>query len=72
MLRAMKLIAGRVRLMRDMRGLRTKLPSRSVLMSIVGVVASMDRESVLSWVRWTISFMVTGLLLWVRYTDNWC
>lgn len=47
MLRAIKLIAGRVRLIREMRGLHTKLPPRSVLMSIVGV-ASMGRLSVLS------------------------
>ena len=47
MLRAIKLMEGRVRLMRDMRGLRTKLLPRSVQMSTVGV-AGMDRLSVLS------------------------
>jgi len=63
MFRVVKLIVGRVRLMRDMRGLHTKLPS---LMLITGV-ASMDLVSVLWQVGWTISFMVTSLLSWVTY-----
>jgi len=70
MFRAMNLIAGRVRLMHEMRRMHTKFSLPSVPMPIAGE-ANIDRISVLSQVCWAISSMVANPLSWVRSIDSY-